>query len=63
MRQHNARKMTLTKTIAAIATSVAVSGSTLIGAPAASAQPAAPKKKRVFLAPDSFASDDDEVTV
>ena len=42
MRQHNARKMTLTKTIAAIATSVAVSGSTLIGAPAASAQPAAP---------------------
>ena len=42
MRQHNARKMTLTKTIAAIATSVAVSGSTLIGAPAASAQPATP---------------------
>ena len=42
MRQHNARKMTLTKTIAAIATSVAVSGSTLIGAPAASAQPAVP---------------------
>lgn len=42
MRQHNARKMTLTKTIVAIATSVAVSGSTLIGAPAASAQPAAP---------------------
>lgn len=42
MRQHDARKMTLTKTIAAIATSVAVSGSTLIGAPAASAQPAAP---------------------
>lgn len=42
MRQHNARKMTLTKTIAAIATSVAVSGSTLIGAPAASAQPTTP---------------------
>lgn len=42
MRQYNARKMTLTKTIAAIATSVAVSGSTLIGAPAASAQPVAP---------------------